>query len=57
MINSGTIAVLVILFTIVILIVRGILKDKAAGKSACGCDCVHCGGACHCSLQQDMDRN
>ncbi|MGN0390127.1 MAG: FeoB-associated Cys-rich membrane protein [Wujia sp.] len=57
MIQTGTIFVLLILLTVVTLIVRSMLKAKAAGKSTCGCDCGHCGGACHCSMQQDTDRN
>ena len=42
----GTLVVGGILLVIVVLIVRGIVKDKKSGKSSCGGDCSHCGG-CH----------
>lgn len=44
----GTAIVGVILLSGVILIVKGMLRDKKNGKSIqCGCDCSKCGGACH----------
>jgi hypothetical protein len=43
----GTAIVLVGLIGIVSFIIRGMLKDKKAGKSViCGGDCKHCGGHC-----------
>jgi asparagine N-glycosylation enzyme membrane subunit Stt3 len=30
----------------VVLIVRGMIRNKKAGKSACGCDCGSCGCGC-----------
>lgn len=43
----GTILVGTILFGIVILILRKMIKDKKSGKtSACGCGCEHCSGHC-----------
>ena len=42
----GTLVVGGILFVIVVLIIRGIVKDKKSGKSSCGGDCSHCRG-CH----------
>ncbi len=56
MTHIGTIVVLLVLLTIIILIVRSMLKDKAAGKSTCGCDCSHCGGVCHCMEHQTQTR-
>lgn len=44
----GTVIVGVALVTIVSLVIRSMVKDKAKGKSIqCGCDCKHCGGGCH----------
>ncbi len=44
----GTVVVGAIVAGIVALIVRGMVKDKKAGKSLqCGGDCSHCGGHCH----------
>ena len=40
MVNVVIIAVLAV---IVGLIIRGMIKDKKAGKSSCGCDCRACG--------------
>ena len=47
--NIGTIITLIILFAIVALIIRHIKKDKAQGKSSCGCGCANCAlhGKCH----------
>ena len=41
----GTMLVLMILLLIVALIIRGIIRDKKAGRSViCGVDCKSCGG-------------
>lgn len=47
--NIGTIIVLAVLLAIVTLIILHIKKDKAAGKSSCGCGCKNCvmQGKCH----------
>lgn len=47
--NIGTIIVLAVLTAIVVLIILHIKKDKAAGKSSCGCGCANCAmrGKCH----------
>ena len=43
----GTVLVLIILLVIVTLIIRGMLRDKRAGKSViCGGNCKTCGGCC-----------
>ena len=43
----GTLLVLMILLLIVALIIRGMLRDRKAGKSAiCGGCCKTCGGCC-----------
>ena len=52
--NWGTIVVCIVLIAVVVLIIRGIRKDKKAGKSLCGGNCKHCGGACH---SWDYDEN
>lgn len=51
--NGVTIIVLLVLVLIVALIIRKLVKDKKSGKSACGCDCSTCGGACHCCENKD----
>ena len=45
----GTMLVLMILLLIVALIIRGMIRDKKAGKSSCGCNCAKCAmaGKCH----------
>lgn len=49
----GTYVVLAGVIAIVGLIIRGMIKDKRAGKSiVCGQDCKHCGG--HCSHTKEM---
>lgn len=42
----GSILVGALVLAVVVLIVVKQIKDKRAGKSACGGDCAHCGG-CH----------
>lgn len=42
----GTVVVLAVLGAVVALIIRGMIKDKKSGKSACEGDCGHCKG-CH----------
>ncbi len=46
--NMSTLAVLAILVFIIAMIVRSIVRDKKNGKSLCGGNCQHCGGACSC---------
>lgn len=43
--NFGSICVLIVLIIIVALIIRGMIKDHKAGKSAMCGDC-ECGGGC-----------
>ena len=45
----GTVIVAFLLVAAVAFIVRRIIKDKAAGKSSCGCGCANCAmrGSCH----------
>ena len=47
--NIATILISLVLLGIVLLIVRGIFKDKKKGKSSCGCNCGSCAmaGSCH----------
>ena len=48
--NFGSICVLIVLIVIVALIIRGMIKDKKAGKSItcgdCKCETCHDGGVC-----------
>lgn len=44
----GTAIVGAALVCLVCVIIKGMIKDKKAGKSIqCGSDCKHCGGHCH----------
>ncbi len=47
--NAGTILTLLVLALIVGLIIRGMIRDKKAGRSSCGNNCAHCAaaGTCH----------
>ena len=46
--NIGTICVGTVLAFVLIMIVRGLIKDKKAGKSSCGCGCSSCAMSCSC---------
>ena len=46
--NISTILVSLVLLAVVILIVRGMIRDKKQGKSSCGGNCASCGGCCGC---------
>ena len=37
---------LLVVVLVVFLIVRGMIRDKKAGKASCGCDCSSCGCGC-----------
>lgn len=50
--NLSTLAVLAVLVLIIVLIVRSIIKDRKNGKSLCGGNCQHCGGACSCHTKK-----
>ena len=47
--NVGTVITFIILAAVIVLIILRIKKDKAAGKSSCGCNCRNCAlhGKCH----------
>lgn len=47
--NAGSIAVILVILLIVFLCIRSLVRDKKAGKSACGNRCAHCqmAGQCH----------
>ncbi len=47
--NIGTLVIVFVLAAVVALIVKHMKKDKAQGKSSCGCNCAHCAlhGTCH----------
>ena len=46
--NLSTILISIALLAIVVLIIRGLVRQKKQGKSSCGGNCGHCpmGGAC-----------
>lgn len=47
--NWGTVLVALALLSVVIAIIRRLIRDKRQGRSACGGNCAGCpmGGACH----------
>ena len=49
--NLGTIVVSVLLIVMIAGVVRGMIRNKKAGKSTCGCGCgcgsCPMGGSCH----------
>ena len=47
--NLINIALIAALVLIVGLVLRGMIRDKKAGKSSCGCSCASCGACGGCS--------
>lgn len=47
--NLINIALAAVLVLIVGLLLRGMIRDKKAGKSSCGCNCASCGACSGCS--------
>ena len=47
--NLGTILTLAVLLIVVAAIVRYMKKERAAGRTSCGCGCKNCAmcGSCH----------
>ena len=45
----GSILICAVLAAIVVLIIRGLVRDRKKGKSTCGANCAHCAmaGSCH----------
>ncbi len=46
--NLANIVVIAILVVVVALVIRGMIRDKKAGKSSCGCGCASCGACGSC---------
>lgn len=56
--NIGTIVVFLIIAAVVTLIVIKLRKDKAGGKSSCGCNCGCCPNSSLCrSGQKNKEHN
>lgn len=47
--NLINIALVAVLVLIVGLLLRGMIRDKKAGKSSCGCNCASCVACSGCS--------
>ena len=47
--NLVNLALIAVLTLIVAFLIRGMIRDKKAGKSACGGNCAGCGACCACS--------
>ena len=52
--NLGTIVFGLLLFLLVILIIKSMIKDKKAGKSLCTHDCSSCGMGSSCTKLKDL---
>ena len=46
--NLANIVIIAILIVVVTLVIRGMIRDKKAGKSSCGCNCASCGACGSC---------
>lgn len=46
--NLANLVVLALLAVVVVLVIRSMIRNRKAGKSACGCDCGSCPSACTC---------
>ena len=46
--NLINIALVAVLVLIVWLLLRGMIRNKKAGKSSCGCNCASCGACSGC---------
>ena len=44
--NAATFVVLMVLVAVIVLIIRGMIRDKKRGKSSCGGNCSACGVGC-----------
>ena len=47
--NLINIALVAVLVLIAGLLLRGMIREKKAGKSSCGCNCASCGACSGCS--------
>ena len=47
--NLINIILIAVIALIVGLVIRGMIRNKKAGKSSCGCDCASCGACSGCS--------
>lgn len=47
--NLVNLALIAVLALIVALLIRGMIRDKKAGKSTCGGNCAGCGACCACT--------
>ena len=47
--NLANIVIILMIALAVFFVIRGLIRDKKAGKSSCGCSCSECGAcqACH----------
>ena len=47
--NLANIVIILVIALAVFFVVRGMIRDKKAGKSSCGCNCGSCpmSGSCH----------
>ncbi len=46
--NLANIIIIAILVVVVTLVIRGMIRDRKAGKSSCGCNCASCASCGSC---------
>ena len=46
--NLANIVITVVLILVVGLVIRGMIRNKKAGKSSCGCNCASCASCGSC---------
>ena len=58
--NAGTILTALVLAAVIFLVVRGMVRDRRAGKGGCGGNCgacAGCGGGCAATPVSETARN
>ena len=53
--NYGTILIIAVLVLIVLLIIRGIIRDRKKGKHICGGNCGSCGHVCDIGKEKQFE--
>ena len=46
--NFVNIVLVAVIAAVVILLIRGMVRDRKAGKTSCGCNCADCGACSAC---------
>ena len=52
--NLINILIIAVIALVVGLVIRGMIQDKKAGKSCCGCNCASCGACSRCASEHKI---